>query len=72
MKVLNISIPTTVIPAGNYDSALLDLFGDTAQMEKLYTELLDSHKDLNVRTLPFEPHLMTNVINALKAKAGIK
>jgi hypothetical protein len=35
-----------------------------------HTKLLADHQGLDVRSLPIEPHYMTNVVNALKAKAG--
>ena len=62
-------VPYSIIP-GQYDSSLLADFTDTAQLTKDYTELLGNHKGLDVRSLPIEPHFMTNVINALKTKAA--
>lgn len=57
------------------DGWFAPLIGDATYTKLLisdYTKLLADHKGIDVRSLPVEPHYMTNVINALKNQAGIK
>lgn len=58
-----------LIPGGKF----VILVGDAKNSQLLltdYTKLLADHQGIDVRSLPIEPHFMTNVINALKAKTA--
>ena len=58
-----------LVPGGKFAS----LVGDAKNSQLLltdYSKLLGDHQGVDVRSLPIEPHFMTNVINALKAKAA--